>query len=109
MPARARQMPRGGPEQLREHAGEAAQLMKALAHESRLMVLCALSEGELAVKDLNERVPVSQSVLSQHLAVLRREGLVDTRREAQTIYYSLADGPAHAVIDLLHDLYCSGD
>jgi DNA-binding transcriptional ArsR family regulator len=65
-----------------------------------------LSEGELSVGQLNELVPLSQSALSQHLAMLRREGLVETRREAQTIYYSLASGPAHKVIDLLHDIYC---
>ena len=91
---------------MREHASSAAQLMKALAHESRLMVLCTLSEGELSVKELNEVVPLSQSALSQHLAVLRRDGLVETRRESQTIYYRLADGPAHQIIDVLHDIYC---
>ena len=94
------------PQEIREHAGEAAQLMKALSHESRLLVLCRLSEGELSVGQLNELVPLSQSALSQHLAMLRREGLVETRRESQTIYYSLAAGPAHKVIDLLHDIYC---
>ena len=94
-------------EELRLHAGEAAQLMKALAHESRLLVLCTLSEGEMSVGQLNELVPLSQSALSQHLAVLRREGLVTTRRKAQTIYYSLADGPASRIIGVLHDIYCS--
>jgi DNA-binding transcriptional ArsR family regulator len=93
-------------EELREHAGDAAQLMKALAHESRLLVLCTLSEGELSVGQLNQLVPLSQSALSQHLAVLRREGLVTTRRKAQTIYYALAEGPASRVINLLHDIYC---
>ena len=91
---------------MREHAGDAAQLLKALANESRLMILCTLSEGELSVGQLNERVDLSQSALSQHLAVLRRDGLVRTRRESQTIYYSLATGPAGKMIDLLHDIYC---
>jgi len=93
-------------ESMREHAGDAAQLMKALANENRLMLLCTLSEGEQSVGQLNERVALSQSALSQHLAVLRRDDLVATRRESQTIYYSLADGAAARVIELLHDIYC---
>ena len=93
-------------QEMREHAGDAAQLMKALGHESRLMVLCTLSEGELSVGQLNELVGLSQSALSQHLGVLRRDGLVTTRREAQTIYYSLVDGPANKIINVLHDIYC---
>jgi DNA-binding transcriptional ArsR family regulator len=98
--------PGGSLEEMREHACDAARLMKALAHESRLMVLCTLSEGEMSVGQLNERVDLSQSALSQHLSVLRRDGLVITRRESQTIYYSLADGPACKVIDVLHGIYC---
>jgi len=91
---------------MREHAGDAAQMLKALANENRLMLLCTLSEGELSVGQLNEQVDLSQSALSQHLAVLRRDGLVATRRESQTIYYSLAEGPAGKIIKLLHDTYC---
>lgn len=72
-------------------AGEAARFLKALANDNRLMILCTLSEEELSVGQIQERVPLSQSALSQHLAVLRREGMVETRREAQTIYYRLAD------------------
>jgi DNA-binding transcriptional ArsR family regulator len=93
-------------EQMREHAADAAGLMSALGNESRLMILCTLAEGEQSVGDLNEIVPLSQSALSQQLARLRRQGIVDTRREAQTIYYSLAAGPAERVIHLLHDIYC---
>lgn len=89
-----------------EHAGDATRLLKALANESRLMILCLLSQGERSVGELNTEVPLSQSALSQHLSVLRRDGLVRTRRESQTIYYSLAEGPAARVIGLLHDLYC---
>jgi DNA-binding transcriptional ArsR family regulator len=89
-----------------EHAGDAARLLKALANESRLMILCLLAQGERSVGELNAEVPLSQSALSQHLSVLRRDGLVSTRRESQTIYYSLAEGPAARVIGLLHDLYC---
>ena len=88
------------------HAADAAGLMKALGNESRLMILCVLAEGERSVGDLNTVVPLSQSALSQQLARLRQQGLVKTRRESQTIYYSLADGPADRVINLLHEIYC---
>ena len=93
-------------EDMKEHAAEAAGLMNALGNESRLMILCMLAEGECSVGDLNEVVPLSQSALSQQLARLRRQGLVETRREAQTIYYSLGAGPAEKIIHLLHDIYC---
>ena len=91
---------------MREHAADAARLMSALGNESRLMILCMLAEGEQSVSSLNELIPLSQSALSQQLARLRRQGLVETRRESQTIYYSLGEGPAEKVIHLLHDLYC---
>lgn len=94
-------------EQLRKSAADAAALLKALSNESRLLVLCTLSGGEMSVSELNERIPLSQSALSQQLAVLRREGLVKTRREAQTIYYALAPSNAGPVIDVLRELYCS--
>ncbi len=92
--------------EMREHAADAAGLMKALGNESRLMILCMLTEGERSVSDLNEIIPLSQSALSQQLARLRQQGLVKTRRESQTIFYSLANGPADRVIHLLHDIYC---
>ena len=91
---------------MQDHASDAAGLMKALGNESRLMILCILAEGERSVGELNEMVPLSQSALSQQLARLRQQGLVRTRRESQTIYYSLASGPADRVINLLHDIYC---
>ena len=94
------------PEAMQAHADDAVRMLKALANRSRLMVLCALTHGELTVGQINELIPLSQSALSQHLAVLRRDEMVRTRREAQTIYYSLADGPAANLIQVLHDLYC---
>jgi DNA-binding transcriptional ArsR family regulator len=94
------------PEAMRAHAADATRLLKALANEKRLMLLCLLVEGERSVGDLNARVALSQSALSQHLAVLREDGLVATRREAQTIYYTLAPGPAERIIATLHDIYC---
>ena len=93
--------------EMRPHAKDAAGLMKALGSEARLIILCALAEGELSVGELNKVIPLSQSALSQQLARLRRERLVQTRRESQTIYYSLSDGPADRIINTLHDIYCS--
>ena len=95
--------------EMQDYAADAAGLMKALGNESRLMILCILAEGEQSVSALNSLVPLSQSALSQQLARLRQQGLVKTRRESQTIYYSLANGPADRVITLLHDIYCGAD
>jgi DNA-binding transcriptional ArsR family regulator len=92
---------------MRPHAEQAATLLRALANEQRLMILCNLSEGELSVGELNARLPLSQSALSQHLAVLRETGIVTTRREAQIVFYSLSQGPAARVMGTLHDIYCS--
>ncbi len=91
---------------MQQNATEAVTLLKGLANESRLMIMCVLTEGELSVGQLNKRIKLSQSALSQHLAVLREQGLVNTRRESQTIYYRLADSPAMSVIGLLHEVYC---
>lgn len=92
--------------EMSRQAGDAAQLLKLLAHEQRLRVLCLLVGGELSVGQLNERIDLSQSALSQHLAKLREQGLVATRREAQTIYYRLSSGPAAEIIETLHAIYC---
>ncbi len=91
---------------LRLNAGEAAGVLKLLANEQRLLVLCLLVEGERSVGQINDDISLSQSALSQHLAKLREQGLVTTRREAQTIYYRLPPGPAKRLIGALHDIYC---
>ena len=93
-------------ESMRSHAHDAARLLKALANDSRLMILCLLVAGELSVGELNARVALSQSALSQHLAILRADGLVTTRREAQSIYYALAPGPAERIIGALPAIDC---
>jgi ArsR family transcriptional regulator, virulence genes transcriptional regulator len=95
------------PEELTQHAGAAARLLKALANPHRLQVLCVLNDGEMSVGALNDRILLSQSALSQHLKVLRRDGLVHTRRESQTVYYRLAEGPAMDVIAVLHRHFCA--
>jgi DNA-binding transcriptional ArsR family regulator len=89
------------------HADDAAALLKSLANPHRLLILCVLGEGEMSVGALNERIALSQSALSQHLAVLREEGLLNARREAQTIYYSVRPGPALDIIRVLHGHYCT--
>jgi len=93
-------------EKMRAGADQASSLLKSMANENRLLVLCYLVEGEKSVTELQRHLPLSQSALSQHLAVLRREGLVTTRREAQSIYYSLASDEARAVLSTLYELYC---
>ncbi len=94
------------PEAMAAHADEAAKLLRSLANPHRLMVLCLLGGQELSVGALNEKLALSQSALSQHLAVLRDEGLVATRREGQTIYYSVPDGPALQILEVLQRIYC---
>lgn len=90
------------------HAAEASRLLKALANEKRLMILCLLADGERTVGELNGLLDLSQSALSQHLAVLREDGLVATRRDAQSVVYSMPEGPAQRIIDVLHAQYCGG-
>lgn len=92
---------------VKEHAGEAAALLKALASEQRLLVLCCLLEGPRSVGDINDRVLLSQSALSQHLAVLREAGLVMTERQAQTILYALAPGPTVRIMEVLYSEFCA--
>jgi ArsR family transcriptional regulator, virulence genes transcriptional regulator len=89
------------------HAESAAELMKAMSHPVRLLVLCHLIDGEQSVGALLSRVSLSSSALSQHLAVLRENGLVHTRRESQTIYYSVAEGPALEVMQALYHSFCA--
>jgi ArsR family transcriptional regulator len=91
---------------MRRHAGKAAAMMRALSHEARLMVLCELVGGERTAGELVERSGLSQSALSQHLAKLRDEGLVTTRRDGQTIFYTLNDPNAARILGVLHELYC---
>ncbi len=93
---------------LARKAGAAAQLLKLLANENRLLILCRLvSAGELSVRDLVDAVGISQSALSQHLAKMREEGLLATRREAQTVYYRIADPNAQRMLTLLKGIYCA--
>jgi DNA-binding transcriptional ArsR family regulator len=88
-------------------ASQAASLLKLLANENRLLILCRLAQaGEVSVNDLADAVGLSQSALSQHLAKMREEGLVATRREAQTVYYRIANADAARLLSLLKNIYC---
>lgn len=92
-----------------ERAERAERMLKALANRHRLMILCELGKGEISVHALNDRLDLSQSALSQHLARLREDGMVQTRREAQTIFYSLCNEEVVQMITLLSKLYCNDD
>ncbi len=93
--------------EMRANATQAAELLKAMSNENRLLILCHLGEKEMSVSELNGFIDLSQSSLSQHLARLRKDGLVKTRRESQTIYYSIAHPSIVKLIAFLHSEFCS--
>lgn len=93
--------------ELAPKAAEAEGFLKALANRHRLMVLCELHKGEISVSNLREAIGLRQSALSQHLARLREDNLVATRRESQTIYYSLANENVSRFIGLLYQIFCA--
>lgn len=91
---------------MQPHAENAARLLRALGNEQRLMLLCNLLDGPLTVGELNARVPLSQSALSQHLGVLREAGVVTTERQSQNIIYALPPGAVTRIIRILKDEFC---
>jgi ArsR family transcriptional regulator len=91
---------------LLESAQLVSSILKQLSNPYRLMVLCCLSEGELTVGDLNEKIDLSQSALSQHLAKLRDSEIVATRRESQTIYYRIANQKIKYLLEVLQQQFC---
>ena len=88
------------------NAGQASQFLKTLANPNRLLILCYLIDGERSVSELEAALKLRQPTLSQQLARLREDGLVKTRREAKSIYYSLDSQEAYALIEKLHELFC---
>lgn len=88
-------------------ADQASELLKSLSNPHRLMILCQLLEGERSVGDLAGFLALRTSTVSQHLALLRREGLVAARREAQTIFYHVASEPARRILETLFELFCA--
>jgi DNA-binding transcriptional ArsR family regulator len=104
---RSRPQAGSGIAELERKAAEAAGLLKLLANENRLLILCRLAvAGEMSVGDLADAVDLSQSALSQHLAKMREDGLLATRREAQTVFYRIADPNAARLLALLKSIYC---
>ena len=95
-------------QQLRDNAAAAGQLLKTLGNPDRLLLLCQLAQGERHVSELEALLGITQPTLSQQLAVLRREGLVDTRREGKQIYYRISSPAALAVINTLYEQFCGG-
>jgi DNA-binding transcriptional ArsR family regulator len=93
-------------DKMHSSAADVSDLLKLLGHPDRLMVLCQLKFGEQSVGELSRNLGIKQSPLSQHLARMRHEGVVSSRREAQTMYYSIADHKVAQVICVLYELYC---
>jgi DNA-binding transcriptional ArsR family regulator len=93
--------------QLAVNATEAESFLKMLANKNRLMILCSLIDKECSVSELNLKIPLAQSALSQHLASLRKNNLVSTRREAQTIYYTVSDSRVKEIIKKLYEFFCA--
>ena len=97
------------PNELEAHADRAAAMLRSMGSKRRLLVLCNLVHGERSVGELQRIIGLSQSALSQHLAVLRRMRLVQVRRSAQTIYYRLSGREVAAILETLYELYCAPD
>ena len=95
--------------EMEERAGEAAALLKALAHPARLLLACTLAEGEFSVGELEDRLGIRQPTLSQQLGVLREAGVVETRREAKQIFYRLTEARAAELIKALYSIFCTQD
>jgi DNA-binding transcriptional ArsR family regulator len=93
-------------EQMRRQSAAAEEMLKALANRHRLMILCKLIDGEHSVGEMAGFLEVRDSTVSQHLALLRKDGLVSTRREGQTIWYALASEPVKRLVGTLYDIYC---
>ena len=89
-----------------DNAKRASEFLKALAHESRLIILCILAQGEKSVSELEEELGLRQPTVSQQLARLRADGLVNTRRDGKVVYYSLASDEARTIIGAIYDVFC---
>ena len=92
---------------LAENASDAERFLKELANANRLMILCTLLDQEMSVAELNLKVPLSQSAISQHLARLREAGFVENRKESQTVYYRLADERVARLLPQFYDMFCA--
>jgi DNA-binding transcriptional ArsR family regulator len=95
------------PSEMSDAAGAASELLKAMANPHRLMILCQLVDAERSVGELAAFLGIRDSTVSQHLAILRRDGLVDARRDGQTVWYSIASAPARELVGVLYRCYCA--
>ena len=100
-------LPGGQNGEMAENARQATALLKALAHEGRLMILCHLSSGAKTVTELERLLGQNQPAVSQQLARLREDGIIEARRDGRAIYYAVSDGRARAVVELLYELFCA--
>lgn len=91
---------------MKDNAAAACNLLKALSHPHRLMIVCQLAEGERSVGELASFLELRDSTASQHLALMRRDGIVQARRDGQTLWYSIRDAHARQIIELLYKIYC---
>ena len=94
------------PDNMKAQANRASTLLNAMSNEKRLMILCQLIDSERSVNELAELLEARQSTISQHLALLRKDGFVHARRHGQTQFYSLTGDEAQSVLETLHELYC---
>ena len=94
------------PDDMKAQAHKASDLLNAMSNDKRLMILCQLIDGERTVNDLADLLDTRQSTISQHLALLRRDGFVQARRDGQAQYYSLAGDEARSILETLYSLYC---
>ncbi len=106
---KAMPQPRLDPQVMRASAGEAAGVMKALANPERLLLLCEMSQGEVGVSELEARLGIQQPTLSQQLGVLRRQGLVETRRDGKQVFYRVADARVLALLRTMYAQFCPKD
>lgn len=97
------------PEAMLAAAEQASELLKSLANRHRLLIVCQLIEGERSVGELTQFVGIRDSTMSQHLALLRKDGIVKARREGQAVFYSIASAPARQVLEALYQNFCPGE
>ncbi len=107
LPRLKKDLPPAEMEALMVQARAASDLLKALSHETRLLIMCLLNEGEMSVNEIEQTIDLPQATVSQQLARLRFDGLVENRRDGRSIYYRIANKEAEAVVESLYDMFCT--
>ena len=106
LPKLKKDLPPAEMETLMAQARAASDLLKALSHETRLLIMCLLNEGEMSVTQIEQTMDLPQATVSQQLARLRFDGLVETRRDGRSIFYRITNKEAEAVVESLYDMFC---